>query len=80
MAAIRAYSSQFHISGQAEPGAGPGETLIGRPEFLELVEARDRRSGAQIGVKYGEPFLVREALSVEDPVAFFGPKNLWTIP
>jgi N-acetylglucosamine malate deacetylase 1 len=80
MGAIRAYSSQFHIPDQVGPGAGPGETLIGRPEFLELIEARDRRFGAQIGVKYGEPFLVREALNVDDPVAFFGPKNLWTIP
>ena len=42
--------------------------------------ARDRRYGAQIGAKYGEPFLVREALKVDDPVAFFGPEYLWTIP
>lgn len=80
MAAIRAYASQFHIPGQADAGPGPGETLIGRPGFLELIEARDRRFGAQIGVKYGEPFLVREALKVDDPVAFFGPENLWTVP
>ena len=65
-----------------QPGsaAASGETLIGRPEFLEHIEARDRRYGAQIGVRYGEPFLVREALKVDDPVAFFGPEYLWTIP
>jgi bacillithiol biosynthesis deacetylase BshB1 len=80
MAAIQAYASQFHLPGQADPGAGPGQTLIGRPEFLELIEARDRRFGAQIGVRYGEAFLVREALKVDDPIAFFGPEYLWTIP
>jgi len=76
MNAIRAYASQFYHS----DGPEPGETLIGRPEFLELIEARDRRYGAQIGAKYGEAFLVREALRVDDPVAFFGPEYLWTIP
>ncbi len=78
--AIRAYASQFHLPGRAENEPAAGETLVGRPEFLELVEARDRRCGAQIGVRYGEPFLVREALKVDDPVAFFGPEYRWTIP
>jgi bacillithiol biosynthesis deacetylase BshB1 len=80
MSAIRAYASQFHRPELPESTPGSGETLIGRPEFLELIEARDRRYGAQIGAKYGEPFLVREALRVDDPVAFFGPEYLWTIP
>jgi len=80
MNAIRAYASQFHRPDQPESTPASGETLIGRPEFLELIEARDRRYGAQIGVKYGEAFLVREALKVDDPVAFFGPEYLWTIP
>jgi bacillithiol biosynthesis deacetylase BshB1 len=80
MSAIRAYVSQFHRPDQPGPAAASGETLIGRPEFLDHVEARDRRYGAQIGAKYGEPFLVREALKVDDPVAFFGPEYRWTIP
>jgi bacillithiol biosynthesis deacetylase BshB1 len=80
MSAIRAYASQFHRPDQPEQAPAVGETLIGRPEFLDLIEARDRRFGAQIGAKYGEPFLVREALRVDDPVAFFGPDYLWTIP
>ncbi len=80
MNAIRAYASQFHRPDQPESTPASGETLIGRPEFLDLIEARDRRYGAQIGAKYGEPFLVREALKVDDPVAFFGPQYLWTIP
>jgi bacillithiol biosynthesis deacetylase BshB1 len=78
MGAIRAYGSQFHRPGQAGPGSE--ETLIGRPEFLATIETRDRHSGAQIGVMFGEPFLVREALKLEDPVGFFGPEYLWTIP
>jgi bacillithiol biosynthesis deacetylase BshB1 len=78
MDAIRAYVTQFHRPDQPEPAAG--ETLIGRPEFLGHIEARDRKYGAQIGAKYGEPFLVREALRVDDPVAFFGPDYRWTIP
>lgn len=80
MNAIRAYASQFHRPDQPESTPAAGEALIGRPEFLELIEARDRRYGAQIGAKYGEAFLVREALKVDDPVAFFGPEYLWTIP
>lgn len=80
IAAVQAYVSQFHRPDRPGAAAAPGETLIGRPEFLEFIEARDRRFGAQIGVKYGEPFLVREALNVDDPVAFFGPEYRWTIP
>jgi N-acetylglucosamine malate deacetylase 1 len=78
MRAIRAYESQFHRPGQAEPESDG--TLIGRPEFLDTIETRARHCGAQIGAKFGEPFLVREALRVEDPVGFFGPEYLWTIP
>jgi bacillithiol biosynthesis deacetylase BshB1 len=80
MSAIRAYASQFHRLDQSESTPAPDETLIGRPEFLDFIEARDRRYGAQVGVKYGEPFLVREALKVDDPVTFFGSEYLWTIP
>jgi len=82
MKAIAAYESQFHRPGEpsAELNPGSGETLIGRPEFLGHIVARDRRFGAQIGVDFGEPFLVREALRVDDPVAFLGPEYRWTIP
>jgi bacillithiol biosynthesis deacetylase BshB1 len=80
MEAILAYRSQFHGRDRAGVEAKEGETLIGRPEFLDHIETRDKRYGAQIGAKYGEPFLVREALRVDDPVAFFGPEYVWTIP
>jgi len=78
MKAIRAYESQFHRPGQAE--SAKEETLIGRPEFLDSVEIRARHYGMHIGAKYGEPFLIREAIKLEDPVGFFGPEYLWTIP
>jgi N-acetylglucosamine malate deacetylase 1 len=77
MKAILAYSSQFYAKGEAGSEEGP---LIARPEFLDSIETRDRRYGAAIGVKYGEPFLVREAIQLKDPVEFFGPEYLWTIP
>lgn len=76
--AVMAYRSQFRAQ---DDGASANEdTLIGRPEFLDSIETRDKRYGAQIGVKYGEPFFVREAIQVKDPVEFFGPEYLWTIP
>ena len=78
MRAIRAYRSQFHGGNRAKPEPEP--TLIGRPEFLDTVKTQDKLYGACIGAKYGEPFLVREAIRVNDPVAFFGPEYLWTIP
>jgi bacillithiol biosynthesis deacetylase BshB1 len=78
MKAIRAYGSQFFAPDRTGPG--PEETTIGRPEFLDRIESRDRHWGAKIGVKYGEAFLVQEALRVKDPVAFFGPEYLWTMP
>ena len=70
MEAVRAYKSQF-----AGGGRGP-ETNISRPEFLEAIEVRGRQYGAYIGVEYGEPFLVKEPLKLEDPVEFFGPEYL----
>ena len=78
MKAVRAYESQFHAQGRAEPESDG--TLIGRPDFLEGIVARDRHHGGKIGVKYGEPFLVREAIKLKDPVEFFGPEYLWSRP
>ncbi len=76
MSAVLAYQSQFyHRLEQGEP-----ETILSRPEFLDAIETRDRRYGAQIGAKYGEPFVVREPLAVDDPAAFFGPGALGMNP
>ncbi len=66
---ILAYKSQFFNHDKAE--FKDEETQLCRPEFLERIETRDKQYGAYIGVKYGEPFLVREAVEVNDPVEFF---------
>ena len=62
--AIRAHASQFFDPQSVEP-----QSRVSTNEFLREMEARDRYFGAMIGVEYGEPFFVREALNVDDPVA-----------
>jgi bacillithiol biosynthesis deacetylase BshB1 len=62
--AIRAHASQFFDPQSSEP-----QSRVSTEQFLREIEARDRYFGAMIGVEYGEPFFVREALNVDDPVA-----------
>jgi bacillithiol biosynthesis deacetylase BshB1 len=78
MKTILSYKSQFHHQNKAE--FGNDETLLSRPEFLDRIETRDKQYGTYIGVKYGEPFLVREAIKINDPVDFFDKEYLKTIP
>jgi len=78
MRAVGAYASQFHREDKTGPESDG--TLIGRPDFLESIETRDKQYGGYIGAKYGEPFLVREAIKIKDPVEFFGPEYLWARP
>ncbi len=61
--AIGAHASQFH-----NPESSELQTRVSTPAFLREIEARDRYFGAMLGVDHGEPFLVREALNVDDPV------------
>ena len=70
MKSIQIYKSQFHHHQKAK--SGEQETMLSKPEFLDRIKTRDKQYGAYIGVKYGEPFLTREALGIKDPVAFFG--------
>jgi bacillithiol biosynthesis deacetylase BshB1 len=70
MQAIQAYESQFHNS--AKSRFGETETNISHPAFIRAITTRAKQYGSYIGVEYGEPFLVREPLNLEDPVAFFG--------
>ncbi len=72
--AIQAYQSQFHNPEKHK--YGEEETNVSRPEFLEAIITRDKQYGSYIGAKYGEPFLVREPMRLDDPVAFFGPEYL----
>ena len=64
MDAIRAHSSQFYDPNSTEP-----ETRLTSKSFLIELESRSRYFGSMIGVEAGEPFYVREALNVDDPVA-----------
>jgi N-acetylglucosamine malate deacetylase 1 len=63
MTALLSYTSQY------------GETTEGGALFLNEQEIRDRLGaiarfyGNQIGVKYGEPFVVKEAIQIDDIVA-----------
>lgn len=74
MAAIRAHSSQFYNATSKEP-----QTRISERGFLAEIEVRMRYFGSLIGVEAGEPFYVREALNVDDPLALLTrPMNIYS--
>jgi len=63
MAAIRAHSSQFY-----DPASNEPETRLTSEHFLDELENRSRYFGSLIAAAAGEPFYVREALNVDDPI------------
>jgi bacillithiol biosynthesis deacetylase BshB1 len=72
--AIRAHKSQFYNPESIEP-----ETRLTGKGFIDELENRSRYFGSLIGVMAGEPFFVREALNVEDPIALLTrPMNLYS--
>jgi N-acetylglucosamine malate deacetylase 1 len=74
MDALRAHASQFYSPNSKEP-----ETMLTDKRFLDDIASRSRYFGTLIGVKYGEPFYVREALNVDDPFALLTrPMNLYS--
>lgn len=74
MRAIAAHKSQFYDPESKEP-----ETRLTSKEFLDELETRSRYFGSLIGVKAGEPFFVREALNIDDPVKLLiRPMNLYS--
>jgi bacillithiol biosynthesis deacetylase BshB1 len=74
MAAIKAHASQFYRPDSKEPA-----TRISDPAFLDQIEYRMRYFGSLIGVFAGEPFYVREALNVDDPLALLTrPMNIYS--
>ena len=74
MEAIRAYRSQFYDPNSSEP-----ETRLTSTGFLDELENRSRYFGSLIGVSAGEPYFVREALNIEDPVELLTrPMNLYS--
>ncbi len=73
-AAIRAHLSQFY-----NPNSNELETRLTSEGFIEELENRSRYFGSLIGVAAGEPFFVREALNVEDPIQLLTrPMNLYS--
>ena len=62
MKAVRAYASQF------TPGGGESVALP-FDRFQQAVELAARRQGQRIGVTYGEAFVTREPLQVQDLLA-----------
>jgi N-acetylglucosamine malate deacetylase 1 len=74
MNAIRAHASQFFHAESKEP-----TTRISGKGFLQQIEWRLRYYGSLIGVAAGEPFYVREALNVDDPLALLTrPMNIYS--
>lgn len=74
MRAIRAHASQFYSAASKEP-----TTRISEKTFLDQIEWRMRYFGSLIGVAAGEPFYVREALNVNDPVELLArPMNIYS--
>ena len=74
MSAIGAYVSQFYDEKSKEPA-----TRISDRGFLPEIEYRMRYFGSLIGVAAGEPFYVREALNVDDPLALLTrPMNIYS--
>jgi LmbE family N-acetylglucosaminyl deacetylase len=72
--AIRAHKSQFY-----NPDSQELETRLTGKNFITELENRSRYFGSLIGVEAGEPFFVREALNVEDPIALLTrPMNLYS--
>ena len=70
--AINAYQSQF------DPDSGDPQTYISRPQFLQGIIARAQYYGSKIEAAYGEPFVSKESLRVDDPVAFLaGSRPEW---
>lgn len=63
--ALMAYATQF-----GEATKPKDNTYISGQPFLDLIETRNRYFGSQIGKKYGEAFLIKEKLELQDPLAF----------
>jgi N-acetylglucosamine malate deacetylase 1 len=64
--AILAFRSQFHNPESAEP-----ETMLTAEKFLKELEARARHYGQMTGVEFGEGFLSKRPVRIDDPFAAF---------
>lgn len=66
MAALLSYRSQYGSSGEG------GDLFPGEREIRDRLGSIARFYGNLIGVKYGEPFVVKETMLVEDAVSLGG--------
>lgn len=74
MEAIRAHRSQFY-----DPASNEPETRLTNKNFIDELESRSRYFGSLIGVASGEPYYVREALNIDDPIELLTrPMNLYS--
>jgi bacillithiol biosynthesis deacetylase BshB1 len=64
--ALSAYKSQFY-----NPEWPEEQTFISSRWFMESVDFRARHYGWMAGVKYGEPFWIRESIAIDDPIPIF---------
>jgi bacillithiol biosynthesis deacetylase BshB1 len=67
MEAVRCFASQLHQPDSQEP-----QTNIASADFLNRISMLAQYHGEMIGVRYGEGYLVRQVLPVEDPIALLG--------
>ncbi len=61
LAAIQAYKSQFFDPESAEP-----QSYISGEAFMKFLESRTREHGHMIGVEFGEGFISKRMLGVQD--------------
>lgn len=61
MASINAYQSQFFNPGSNEP-----QSYISNEPFLKFLEARTREHGHMIGTEFGEGFVSKRTIGVQD--------------
>jgi bacillithiol biosynthesis deacetylase BshB1 len=66
MRAIAAFKSQFFDPKSKEP-----QTVLSKPEFIEMIESRGRHFGAQIGARYGEAFVTKQPPRVDDVIGAY---------
>lgn len=72
--AYAAYGSQLSLDGMGnwvDRSESEAKTLITQPLSTESIQARERYYGSMIGVRFAEPYLTLNALSVSDPLKHF---------
>jgi N-acetylglucosamine malate deacetylase 1 len=61
MESIKAYSTQFNSTGDAEP-----QTYISTPAYFETIISRHKMLGKRIGVEYAEGFISEKRIGINN--------------